>query len=161
MPVRLERSRYAAHMQAGPPSAERVRRKLFISYSRVDKWVGRIYVEPLNQIAGVKLFWDEEIHPGEQFSSRITEQLSKADEFLVVLSPSSVHRPWVIAEIGMALLRGIPIVPILHSYTIEESLRSPAGAFLTQWQHIDGPDDFDKYLVELREKCATEGIDPA
>ena len=154
----MPRSRvdYAPHMEvegAIVPHSYRI----FLSYSRVDKWVLRNYIEPLRLIDGVDVFYDGDIRPGEPFPERIVSTLLSVDEFLVVLSPSSTHRPWVLVEIGMAIAKGIPIIPILHSYTKEEALRSPVGEFLGQRQHIDGPEEFDDYLSTLRARCSGGG----
>ena len=51
------------------------RHRIFLSFSRVDKWVPRNYVEPLRQIDGISLFYDGDIKPGEPFPTRIIDSL--------------------------------------------------------------------------------------
>jgi hypothetical protein len=45
----------------------------------------------------------------------LREEINLADEFLVLLTPNSVHRPWVLLEIGAAWHRDMRIVAVLYN----------------------------------------------
>lgn len=70
--------------------------KAFISYSsRDEEFVLRLATD-LRTREGIDAWLDQwEIKPGDRIPARIEEGLSRADVFILVLSPDSVNSPWV------------------------------------------------------------------
>lgn len=70
--------------------------KVFISYSSEDKdFVVRL-AEDLRTREGMDAWLDRwEISPGDKIPERIEEAISKAEAFIIVLSPDSVNSRWV------------------------------------------------------------------
>jgi hypothetical protein len=79
---------------------------VFISHSSKDRWVARQMAAIIERKArrhGVRTFLDEvDLKGGDRIHSRIKANLNACDEFVVLLSPHSVTRQWVLAEIGGA-----------------------------------------------------------
>jgi len=69
-----------------------------------------------------RLFVDAgRIEYGEDFRNTIFAELSGCDELLVLLTPSSLKRPWVIAEIGAVLVQDKRVVAIRYGPSEGES----------------------------------------
>lgn len=86
---------------------------------------------------------DRDIEGGDSIPKSLHEELSQSDEFIVLLSPISLNRPWVILEIGAAWGLGIRIVPICYQSSAEmipATIRDNRAFDLN---------DFDRYLEEL------------
>ena len=69
------------------------------------------------------------IQAGDEWYDKIMEALSSADIFLVVCSPTSLERPWVNFETGVAAFREIPIIPVCHRGMSPGKLPQPLHRF--------------------------------
>lgn len=88
--------------------------KAFVSYSRADTDFVLRLCQDL-RTAGASIWLDKlDIHPGEEWDQAIERGLSECGRMLVVLSPNSVTSQNVLDEIGYALLRKKPIIPVLY-----------------------------------------------
>jgi hypothetical protein len=97
-----------------------------VSHAGSDTWVARQIATNLEAI-GAKPFLDEaHIAIGEDFEEEILAALDRSREVLVLLTPWSLQRPYVWAEIGAAWMRRIPVVGVLHGLT-PESLNAQQG----------------------------------
>ena len=77
--------------------------KVFVSHSSVDKPFVRRLVCDLSRF-GIDSWLDEnEIRIGDSIRRSIEAGLGKSDYFLLVISSSSISRPWVAAEIDTAM----------------------------------------------------------
>jgi len=75
---------------------------IFVSHAGLDTWVARQIAKHL-VAAGAKPFLDEaHIAVGEDFEEEILGALDRCREVLVLLTPWSLQRPYVWAEIGVA-----------------------------------------------------------
>jgi hypothetical protein len=93
---------------------------------------------------GIKTFLDEkDIKGGESIPETIRKNIQKCHEFLVFLSPYSVHRPWVLVEIGTAWGLGKYIVSIIDKVTPEE-----IPDIIRQHRAVD-LNSFDEYIEQL------------
>lgn len=120
--------------------------RVFVSHATADKWIARTICEKIDAIPGVVTFRDDrDIAGGDTIRDVLLEELEQADEVLVLLTPTSVGRQWVIAEaaVGWALRKRI--VPICYNATVDQiAILSGQRAFLLN--------DFDSYLADLRER---------
>lgn len=120
---------------------------VFISHSSKDKWIAHQIarlVEERGEGYGVKTFLDEkDIEGGDSIPEEIRDSIQKCDELLVLLSPYSVDRPWVLIEIGAAWGQQKRIVAIIDKI-------SPADMpdVIEQHKAID-LNDFEDYLNQL------------
>jgi hypothetical protein len=67
---------------------------VFISYSRKDKPIAKALADDL-AAAGVPVWWDREIYPGDDFHNAIVTALDEAQAVIVIWSVHSAASPWV------------------------------------------------------------------
>src|SRR5215472_16378251 len=117
--------------------------KAFVSYSRTDTDFVLRLCQDLRG-AGASIWLDKlDIHPGEEWDQAIERGLSECGRMLVVLSPKSVTSQNVLDEIGYALSRKKPIIPVLYR-DCEVPYR------LNRLEYVDFRTDYEerlKYLV--------------
>lgn len=134
---------------ARAPAATRRKRayRIFVSHATADKYVARVLCEKLEEI-GVQTFRDDrDIAGGEVIPDRIEEEIRKSDEFVVLLTPKSVGRHWVLMEVGVAWTRKLWIVPILYHVEVDpipDMLKSKRAFNLN---------DLDRYLAEVAQRA--------
>ena len=94
--------------------------RLFMSHGGNDRWVARQIREKLS-LSELHCFLDAtDIEVGDNFRSIILDEIDKCHEVLVLLTPSSLQRAWVFAEIGAALSKGKRVVAIRFGLEMEE-----------------------------------------
>lgn len=119
---------YIAESQKQPPNESL---EVFISYSRADSDFARRLNDEL-QLQGKTTWFDQEsIAAGEDFQREIYRGIETSDNFLFVLSPSSVQSPYCADEVEYAVKNGKRIVTVLHR-AIETDTPHPALAAV-QW----------------------------
>jgi len=105
--------------------------QVFISYSSKDLDLAA-EMKGLIEALGVSVFLAEmSISPGELWSDRIRAALRESDAALLLLTPGSVERPWVMGEIGALWALDKPFVPAVM-YPPDE-----LPEFITRRQCID------------------------
>jgi hypothetical protein len=124
--------------------------KVFISHSSHDKWVAGQVAKELEAV-GAECFLDSKaIETGDTFDDEIKAALHDSSEFLVVLSPAALGRPYVWVELGIAWSQDKRIVGILHGMTTKELAdRDGTPAFLNA-VHLRDINQLDEYLEELK-----------
>lgn len=120
---------------------------VFISHSTKDRWIARqiaAIIERKGQRYGVSTFLDErDIEGGDSIPEAILAQLRECQEFVILLSPESVARQWVLIELGAALGLRKQVVPIMYNVAqgdIPDIIR------LTKAYELN---DLDDYVSEL------------
>ncbi len=120
---------------------------VFISYSSKDKWIARQLarlIESAGARLGIRTFLDEkDIQGGESIPETIREALEHCDEFLILLTPHSINRPWVLIELGAAWGQRKHVVAIV-SHLVPAKL--PAVIAMDRAVDLN---DFDTYLAQL------------
>ena len=102
-------------------------RQVFVNHSGSDTWVARQIARCIKN-CGAHPFLDEaEIQAGQDFETEMVSHLKTAHELVVLLTPWSLERPYVWAELGAAWVREIPIIGLLHGVSASE-LQSRPGA---------------------------------
>lgn len=93
---------------------QRGRRKIFISYARLDSAsVARQLRDALGQ-RWYSVFLDTvSIRPGRRFQAELEEQLADSDIFLFLDSPNASERPFVREELEFAFLAGLGQIQLL------------------------------------------------
>jgi hypothetical protein len=69
------------------------------------------------------------IQAGDEWYDKIMEALGAASVFIVVCSPTSLERPWVNFETGVAAYRDVRIIPICHRGMMPSKLPQPLHRF--------------------------------
>ena len=134
------------------PRRVKPKRLVFISHSSRDTWVARQIAREIGA-CGAEPFLDEaEVEVGEDFEEEILTFLNKADELVVLMTPWALERPYVLAEMGAAWSRRIPIVILLHGMTVGEFQSRPGIPVFLKKRSLIDLNAFDDYLVQLRKR---------
>lgn len=124
--------------------------KVFVSHASEDKT--RFVVEFARRLRekGVDAWLDQwEMKPGDSLVDKIFEEgLKEASAVIVVLSKTSVQKPWVREELNASVVsrisRGTKLIPVvIDDCDVPESLRS------TLWQRVDNLDDYEHSLQRI------------
>ena len=125
---------------------------VFVSHSSIDTWVAKQIAKGIEE-AGASTFLDEtNVNVGEDFEEKILSALNDAAELLVLLTPWSLTRPYVWAEIGAAWGRRIHIVGVLHGLTPEDLQSDPGVPILLKRRDLIQLNDIETYLGQLAER---------
>lgn len=74
--------------------------QVFLSHATADKWIARTICEKL-EAAGVGTFRDDrDIDGGDDIPDAIRREIWRSDEMIVLITPLSVYRQWVLLEVG-------------------------------------------------------------
>lgn len=118
--------------------------KAFISHASEDKGFVIPFATKLRE-NGIEAWVDQwEINPGDSLVDKIfNEGLKDADVFLIVLSRTSVEKPWVKEELNNGMVQKIQrscrIIPVvIDDCNVPECLRT------TVWQRIHDTSDYGK-----------------
>lgn len=132
--------------------AKKVRRnpayQVFVSHATADKWIATTFCEKIDATGATTFRDDRDINGGDSIPESIRTEIQVSRELVVLLTPDSIERPWVLLEVGAAWGRRkeYRIVPVLcHvSFDAIPDIIEGKKAF-----HIN---DFDKYLAELKRR---------
>ncbi|HEY9647032.1 MAG TPA: TIR domain-containing protein [Chroococcidiopsis sp.] len=121
---------------------------VFVSYSRTDSDFARRLNDAL-QLQGKTTWFDQEsIAAGVDFQQEIYRGIETSDNFLFVLSPSSVGSPYCAEEVEHALKLNKRIVTVLHRGVDPATLHP--GLASVQWIDFNrGDRDFYAQFNEL------------
>src|SRR5258708_18571159 len=91
--------------------------RIFISHSSKDDEFGRKLVRDLqDEFEKVAVWYDSRggLHGGEEWWSKIVEELQARNVFILILSPDAMKSKWVMREFRIALNEDKFIVPLLY-----------------------------------------------
>jgi hypothetical protein len=127
---------------------------IFVSHAGPDTWVARQIAGHIEAV-GAKPFLDEaHIAIGEDFEEEILAALDTCRELLVLLTPWSLQRPYVWAEIGAAWVRRIPVLGVPYGLTPESLSARAAIPLLLKKRNLVDINDLDRYFRELKVRIA-------
>jgi predicted nucleotide-binding protein len=137
---------YVASMPKRKPKQLATTRKggayrVFVSHATADKWIATTICEKL-EAAGAETFRDDrDIGGGDDIPDSIRREIKRSDELLVLLTPVSIKRDWVLLEIGAAWgsskrRRIMPVMCHVDVEQIPDLLKSRKAI------HINGLDDY-------------------
>lgn len=90
-----------------------------------------------------------DIKKGDRIDERIREELPRCDELVALLTPWSVDRNWVWAEIAAAWIMNKRFVAVLYGLTLREIDTERGGAACLSATNVATIDEFDDYVREL------------
>jgi hypothetical protein len=121
--------------------------QVFISHATADKWLAVALCEKIEALGATTFRDDRDIKGGDLIPSEIFAQIKKSREFIVLLTPASVSRPWILIEVGAACLCSrLRIIPIHYHVGID-----PIPAMIHQNKGYS-LNDFGQYLLELKSR---------
>ncbi len=124
--------------------------KVFVSHASEDK--ARFVVDFARRLRenGVDAWLDQwEMKPGDSLVDKIFEEgLKEARAVVIVLSATSIQKPWVREELNTAVVnrisRGTKLIPVvIDNCEVPESLRS------TVWQRVDDLGNYGEGLQRI------------
>ena len=126
---------------------------VFLSYAHEDKSIARNLAEGLFD-AGVEVYFDDwEIRAGDSIREKIDTGLDRCTHFIVLLTPTSVEKPWVRSEMDAAFVnkiqgqcRFIPLRHGLNAPDLPALLRGLLSPSLDDFEH-----DFKSLLADIYE----------
>jgi hypothetical protein len=119
---------------------------VFVSHATHDKWIASVICEKIEVIGAQTFRDDRDIKGGESIPNAIVDTIEKCDEFLVLLTPESINRQWVLVEIGIAIGARVPIVPLLYHLDAE------ALPGIIRDHRAYSLNELEEYLDELLER---------
>lgn len=119
--------------------------QVFVSHATDDKWIAKVICEKLEGIGASTFRDDRDINGGDDIPEEIRQQIKHSQEMVVLLTPKSVDRQWVLLEVGEAWgwRKNFRIVAILYHVDINpipEMIKSKKAIKIN---------DFDNYLTEI------------
>ena len=119
--------------------------RVFVSHASTDKWIATALCDKIES-AGASTFRDDrDVKSGDDIPDGIRTEIVRSREFVVLLSPDSVKRPWVLLEAGAfwGRRRDARIIAVLCHVeidTIPDMIRSKKAISINE---------FDDYVKEL------------
>jgi len=136
-----------------------MKRLVFVCHSGEDTWVAKQMARGISE-CGAEPFLDEaDVEVGAEFEEDIRAFLDKAHELVVLMTPWSLDRPYVWAEIGAAWIRRIPIVVVLLGLSRNDFQSKPNLPILLKSRDIIALNDIDTYFQQLSKRAAAEVTD--
>ena len=121
---------------------------VFVSHATADKWLAKTLCEKIEK-AGASTFRDDrDIDGGDDIPGRIRQEIIRSNEMVVLMTPESVNRPWVLIEAGAAWgrrqrFRITPVLCHVQVNTIPDMISSKKAI------HIN---DLDAYFNEIKKR---------
>jgi hypothetical protein len=126
--------------------------RVFFSHGVDDTYFVKRFLKPDVESSGASVFLDSgQIEYGDDCREIILKELSLCDELLVFFTPSSLRRPWVLAEVGATLIRSKRIVAIRYGPS-ESELQELGILSLLGTHRLLILDEFDDYVKQLRSR---------
>jgi len=120
---------------------------VFLSHASEDLWVARqmkrLIEERIGEMGGTVFLDESNILKGDYFVDIIVDAIERSTELVVLITPESIQKEWVMAEIGAALSQRMRIVGVIHKVSFDE-----IPDLLAQRKAVS-LNDFDEYLSEL------------
>jgi hypothetical protein len=119
--------------------------QVFVSHATADKWLAMRICEKIQEVGGSTFRDDRDINGGDDIPEEIRQQIKHSQEMVVLLTPESVGREWVLLEVGAAWgwRKNFRIVAILDHVDI-----NPIPEIIKSKKAIS-INDLDNYLSEI------------
>jgi len=122
--------------------------QVFLSHATADKWTAKVICEKLEATGASTFRDDRDINGGDDIPEEIRRQIKRSQELVVLLTPESVGREWVLLEVGAAWgwRKNFRIVAILHHVDIDpipEIIKSKKAIKIN---------DIDNYFTEVSKR---------
>lgn len=128
--------------------------RVFVSHGGGDSFLVSDYFVPKLENSGAGVFVDSgEIEHGDDFRTRLIDELRITDELFVLLTTTSIERPWVFAEVGAMIMSGKRIVPVRYGPT-DEHLQGLGILSLLGNVALLELHDVDGYVAQLTQRVA-------
>jgi hypothetical protein len=119
-----------------------------VSHASADKWLATTFCEKIEATGATTFRDDRDIQGGDDIPEQIRDEIKRSRELVVLLTPDSVNRPWVLLEVGAAWCwrKNYRIIPVLCHVTVDAIpgiIKGKKGFHMNE---------FDQYLKELSKR---------
>jgi hypothetical protein len=129
------------------------RYQVFVSHATADKWIAKVICEKIEALGAATFRDDRDISGGESIPDTIRREIEQSNDILVLLTPQSITRQWIMIEVGAAWglsKRRRRMIPILYHVAFSDI------PVIMQLMKAYVLNDFDQYLDDLRNRLAKE-----
>jgi hypothetical protein len=122
--------------------------QVFVSHATADKWLATTICEKIETTGATTFRDDRDIAGGDDIPDTIRIEIKRSRELVVLLTPQSANRPWVLLEVGAAWgwSKSVRITPIMCHVdvdTIPGMIKAKKSIKLNEC---------DEFLAELRKR---------
>ncbi|MDQ3813569.1 MAG: toll/interleukin-1 receptor domain-containing protein [Armatimonadota bacterium] len=86
--------------------------RIFMSFATADRAKAAQVRHFLSDNFGARVFTQDDLSAGEDWVTKLKEEISQCDAFVVLLSPSALASSTVLHELGAAWALGKPIITV-------------------------------------------------
>jgi hypothetical protein len=130
--------------------------RIFLSHTPADNAHARKLRNLLSHRLNLRVFTTGTLSAGEDWRSKLKDELFQCDIFMVLLSPNSVESPWVLQELGAAWGLNKPIIPVITNPEVLTKI--PVALSKVQSvdiNNIENPEAINQILERYEEEVAT------
>lgn len=126
---------------------------VFLSHASEDKELAREIARRLFE-SGVDVFFDEwEIRSGDSIREKVDAGLGRCTHFVVLLTPTSINKSWVRAEMDAAFVKKIEgecrFIPLRHGLRARDLPPLLRGILSPEVEDVDA--DVQKFIEDIHE----------
>jgi len=131
--------------------------RIFLSHDAADSaYARKLSRSLLSQRPNLRIFTPETLSAGEDWQSKLKDELFQCDIFMVLLSPNSVYSPWVLKELGAAWGLEKPIIPVVTHPEMLARIPVKLGKVqLVDIKDLENPEAINQILERYEEEVAT------
>lgn len=133
---------------------------VFLSYAREDKARAALVADGL-EAAGLEVFWDKEIPPGQSWADYLESRLNTCKVCVVLWSMTSTASQWVKEEARLARERGKLIPAQLDQSAPPFGFGEVQAANLTNWSGNYADPDWQRFIAAVQAKAGKAVTAPA
>jgi hypothetical protein len=74
--------------------------QVFVSHATADKWIAKVICEKIEDTGATTFRDDRDIAAGDDIPEEIQRQLKRSQEIVVLFTPQSIGRVWILLEVG-------------------------------------------------------------
>ena len=133
--------------------------KVFLSHASTDMVLGRKVRNLISQNFNAQVFTTEDLNAGEEWETKLRDELSTADVVVALLTPASVASSWVLQEIGAAWALQKPIIPLVTRRDVLNSMPISLEPYRAiELAGVEKPEDVDRFLGALDKSLAMANV---
>ncbi len=129
--------------------------EVFLSYAREDRARAEQVAQGL-AAAGIDVFWDSEIPPGQTWADYIENKLAQCKALIVLWSEHSTKSQWVREEARLGRDKGVLIPAMIDASQAPFGFGEVQGANLADWNGDAEHPNWRRFVEAVRSAAARE-----
>jgi hypothetical protein len=132
--------------------------EVFVSHAGEDTWVAARVAEAVASAGGSPFMCLVDGDVTADFEAQMFERLRSCQELVVLLTPSSIGKPYVMAEVAVAASRDLPMGVLCYGVDPDALRRDETTPLFLVRKTLLRLNEIDRYLDGLRRR--TGAADP-